>query len=175
MPVLEGDQYHFGTMTFHGVKLFKTPDKALRPLFAMEEGDVFDVSKIRKGLENLRKVYGEYGYINFVATPDTEINDENHTIDMVFNIDEDKQFTVRRIEFSGNTTTRDKVIRRELMLQEGSLFNSRLWELSILRLNQLGYFEKLDPKDADIQPNNRDRHRGHQSESEGEGKELHWI
>ena len=154
IPLLEGDQYHLGSMTFRGVKLFKTPDKALRPLFSMADGDIFDVSKVRKGLENLRKVYGEYGYINFVASPDTEINDQEHTIDMVFNIEEDKQFTVRRIDFSGNTTTRDKVIRRELLLQEGSLFNSRLWELSLLRLNQLGYFEKLDPKDTDIQPNN---------------------
>jgi outer membrane protein insertion porin family len=138
------------------VKLFKEPDKALRTLFTMGEGDIFDVSKVRKGLENMRKVYGQYGYINFVATPDTEINDTDHTIDMVFNIEEDKQFTVRRIDFSGNTTTRDKVIRRELLLQEGSLFNSQLWELSILRLNQLDYFEKLDPKDSDVQPNNRD-------------------
>ena len=155
IPVMEGEQYTLGTMTFRGVKLFKDPDKTLRPLFNMEEGDLFDVSKIRKGLENLRKVYGEYGYINFVASPDTEVNDDKHTIDMVFNVDEDKQFTVRRIDFSGNTTTRDKVIRRELLLQEGSLFNSRLWDLSLLRLNQLGYFEKIDPKDADVQPNNR--------------------
>lgn len=156
IPLVEGDQYELGSMTFKGVKLFKEPDKALRPLFSMDEGDIFDVSKVRKGLENMRKIYGEYGYINFVATPDTEINDEKHRIDMAFNIDEDKQFTVRRIEFSGNTTTRDKVIRRELLLQEGSLFNSRLWELSILRLNQLGYFEKLDTKDSDVQPNNRE-------------------
>lgn len=156
VPLVEGGQYELGSMTFHGVKLFREPDKALRPLFEMQEGTIFNVSKIRKGLENMRKIYGEYGYINFVATPDTEINDQDHRIDMVFNIEEDKQFTVRRIEFSGNTTTRDKVIRRELLLQEGSLFNSRLWELSLLRLNQLGYFEKLDPKDSDVQPNNRE-------------------
>src|SRR3990167_6631712 len=54
-----------------------------------------------------------------------------------------------------STTRRDKVIRRELLLREGSLFNSRLWELSLLRLNQLDYFEKLDPKASNIQPDNR--------------------
>ena len=58
-------------------------------------------------------------------------------------------------EFSGNTTTRDKVIRRELLLDEGDMFNSRLWEVSILRLNQLGFFEALKPEEADIRPNNR--------------------
>jgi len=55
---------------------------------------------------------------------------------------------VRRIDFSGNTTTRDKVIRRELLLDEGDLFNSQLWDYSILRLNQLGYFEMLKKEDA---------------------------
>ncbi len=63
-------------------------------------------------------------------------------------MDEGQQFFVRRIDFTGNTTTRDKVIRRELLIDEGDLFNSRLWELSILRLNQLGYFEALKEKEA---------------------------
>ena len=64
--------------------------------------------------------------------------------------DQQKQFFVRRIEFSGNTTTRDKVIRRELLLDEGQVFNNRLWELSILRLNQLGYFDPIKPENADL-------------------------
>ncbi|MBI1956016.1 MAG: outer membrane protein assembly factor BamA [Acidobacteria bacterium] len=155
IPVLEGERYHLGEMTFQGAALFTQPDQVFRPLFEMQEGDVFDVSKIRKGLENMRKLYGEFGYINFVASPDTQIDDEKHSVSMVFDVEEGKQFAVRRIEFTGNTTTRDKVIRREMLLQEGSLFNSRLWELSLLRLNQLDYFEKLTPQDANIQPDNR--------------------
>jgi outer membrane protein insertion porin family len=63
-------------------------------------------------------------------------------------VDEGKQFFVRRIDFSGNTTTRDKVIRRELLIDEGDMYNTRLWEISILRLNQLGYFEALKAEDA---------------------------
>jgi outer membrane protein assembly factor BamA len=58
-------------------------------------------------------------------------------------IDEGKPFYVRRIEFQGNTLTRDRVIRRELMLEEGQVYNSQLWEMSLLRLNQLGYFDPL--------------------------------
>ena len=67
---------------------------------------------------------------------------------MTFNVEEGKQFFVRRIDFQGNTTTRDKVIRRELVLDEGDLFNAKYWELSVLRLNQLGYFEQLKKEDA---------------------------
>ena len=62
---------------------------------------------------------------------------------MTIDIDEGKQFYVSRIEFQGNTITRDRVIRRELLLDEGSVYNSQLWEYSLLRLNQLQYFEPL--------------------------------
>jgi outer membrane protein insertion porin family len=62
---------------------------------------------------------------------------------MNIDIDEGKQFFVSRIEFQGNSITRDKVIRRELMLDEGSVYNSQLWEYSLLRLNQLEYFDPL--------------------------------
>ena len=74
-------------------------------------------------------------------------------VDLNINIDEDRQFFVNRISFRGNTTTRDKVIRREVMLEEGGLFSTQLWDVSLLRLNQLGYFEEITPDAADIQPN----------------------
>jgi outer membrane protein insertion porin family len=68
-------------------------------------------------------------------------------------LDQQKQYFVRRIEFSGNTTTRDKVIRRELLIDEGQVFNNRLWELSLLRLNQLGYFDTIKPESAELKRN----------------------
>src|SRR5262249_19069704 len=71
-------------------------------------------------------------------------------------IDEDRQFTVHRIAFAGNTTTRDKVIRREILVEEGQVFNASLWDLSLLRLNQLGYFEEIKNEDAEIKPNPTD-------------------
>ena len=96
-------------------------------------------------LEQLRKAYGELGYINFVGTPVAASIDEAKEDSSISNIDidEGKPFYVSRIEFTGNTITRDKVIRRELLLEEGQVYNSRLWELSILRLNQLNYFDVL--------------------------------
>ena len=141
--VEEGRLYRLNKINFLGVKLFKTPDALMRPLFQMQEGDVFSTAKLRKGMENLQKLYGEFGFIDMVPEPEPQPLPGSDKIDLTFNIDEGKQFFVRRIDFSGNTTTRDKVIRRELLIDEGDIFNTRLWEISILRLNQLGYFEQL--------------------------------
>lgn len=153
LPITEGARYHLSSITFKNNKAIQNV-KALRGLFPMRDGDIFNREKIAKGLENLRKAYGEAGYINFTAVPDTKFNDEKRTVDLVIDVDEGKQFYVRRIEFQGNTTTRDKVIRREIALEEGQVYNSRFWELSLLRLNQLGYFDQLKPDD----PNTTERH-----------------
>jgi outer membrane protein insertion porin family len=154
LPVEEGRLYRLNKITFQGVKLFRTPETLMRPLFGMAEGDPFSTTKLRKGLENLRKLYGEFGYIDFVPEPNFDIIPNTDKIDLTLTADEGKQFFVRRIDFSGNATTRDKVIRREILLDEGDIFNNRLWELSILRLNQLGYFEALKAEEsADIKRN----------------------
>jgi outer membrane protein insertion porin family len=96
-----------------------------------------------KGLENLKKAYGQMGYINFGAIPKATFDEQKKTVNLDIDIDEGKPFYVSRIEFQGNTITRDKVIRRELMLEEGQVYNSQLWEYSLLRLNQLEYFDPL--------------------------------
>ncbi len=139
----EGAKYHLHAISFTGVKFFRTPDALMRPLFGMGPGDVFSTAKLRKGIENMRKLYGEFGFIDFVGEPSFEPDTKNATVDMSLSVDEGKQFFVRRIDFSGNTSTRDKVIRRELLIDEGDMFNTRLWDVSILRLNQLGFFEPL--------------------------------
>jgi len=153
MPIEEGDRYRLGTITFKNNKAIQS-QAALRSLFPMKDGEIFSREKVAKGLENLRKAYGGEGYINFTSVPDTKFDDEKKTVDLTVDVDEGKQFYVRRIEFQGNTTTRDKVIRREIALEEGQIYNSRYWELSLLRLNQLGYFDQLKPDD----PNTTERH-----------------
>jgi outer membrane protein insertion porin family len=148
ITVEEGKLYHLNQITFTGVKFFRTPEALMTPLFGMSKGDVFSTAKLRKGLENMRKLYGDFGFIDFVAEPSFEPMPDSGQMDMSLSVDEGHQFFVRRIDFSGNTTTRDKVIRRQLLIDEGQIFNNRLWELSILRLNQLGYFEPLKAEDA---------------------------
>ena len=142
MPVDEGERYKLGGITFKGNKAI-TNTRALRAQFAQKDGEYFNATLFSKGLEQLRKAYGEQGYINFVGNPVPRVDDAKKLIYLDIDIDEGKPFYVSRIEFTGNTITRDKVIRRELLLEEGQVYNSRLWDLSILRLNQLNYFDAL--------------------------------
>jgi outer membrane protein insertion porin family len=146
--VEEGQQFHLHQINYVGVKLFRTPELLSRTFFGMDVGDVFSTQKLRKGLENMRKAYGDFGYIDFVPEPQIDKVANTNTIDLTITADEGKQFFIRRIDFSGNTTTRDKVIRREILLNEGDLFSQRLWDASILRLNQLGYFEVLKENES---------------------------
>ena len=156
IPVEEGQRYRLKEITFSGNKAVKNTVQ-LRALFKIKDGDIFDTEAIRKGLESLRKAYAALGYINFTPVPNTDPDDEKRTISLRIDLDEGKQFYVRRIEFQGNTTTRDKVIRRELALEEGQVYNGNLWELSLLRLNQLQYFDQLKPEqDSEIKQNVQD-------------------
>jgi outer membrane protein insertion porin family len=159
IPIEEGERFRMGTLKI----VSSDPDKALslkadalKAAFPLKQGDIFSTEKVRKALETYGKIYGEYGFIDFTPEPDTEVDDANKIINLTLRFDEQKQYYVRRIDFSGNTTTRDKVIRRELMIDEGQLFNKRLWEMSILRLNQLDYFDKIEAdKAAEIKRNNK--------------------
>jgi len=156
LPVEEGARYRLKEITFSGNKAV-TNIAGLRSLFKIKDGEIFDTEAVRKGLEGLRKAYAALGYINFTPVPNTEADDEKKLISLRIDVDEGKQFFVRRIEFQGNTTTRDKVIRRELALEEGQVYNGNLWELSLLRLNQLQYFEVLKPEqDSEIKQNVQD-------------------
>src|SRR5215472_4509796 len=160
IPIEEGDRYHMGTLRI----VSADPDKslslkvdALKNIFPLKQGDIFSTAKVRKALEDYGKAYGEFGFIDFTAEPETDIDEQEKKINLVLKFNEEKQYYVRQINFSGNTTTRDKVIRRELLIDEGQLFNKRLWEISILRLNQLDYFDKIEAdKAAEIKRNTKE-------------------
>jgi outer membrane protein insertion porin family len=151
IPIEEGPRYKMGTLKI----VSADPDKALslkvdalKAAFPIKQGDVLNVSKLRKAMKDYTSIYGEYGFIDFTPEPDFDIDDANKIINLTLKFDEQKQYYVRRIDFSGNTTTRDKVIRRELLIDEGQLFNKRAWEVSILRLNQLDYFDRIEEDKA---------------------------
>ncbi|MGB9466498.1 MAG: outer membrane protein assembly factor BamA [Candidatus Acidiferrum sp.] len=160
IKIEEGEQYRMGTLKI----VSSDPDKALslkveplKALFPLKEGDILNVDKLRKALKNYGDAYGQYGFIDFTAEPDFDIDDAAKKINLTLHFDEQKQYYVRRINFSGNTTTRDKVIRRELLIDEGQLFNKRYWDISILRLNQLNYFDKIEAdKAVELQKNTKD-------------------
>jgi len=158
IPIEEGDRYRMGKLFFRNAdpekgEALSIKREYLQQVFPLKEGDIFATDKVRKALEDYRKVYGEFGYIDFTAVPLTDVDDQTKTINLTLEFDEQKPYTIRHIEFVGNVTTRDKVIRREILLDEGNLFNNRLWEISILRLNQLDYFERIKPENAEIKRN----------------------
>ena len=159
------------------MKLFRTPETLMRAGVRHAEGRCFLHRQAAQGLRGHDASFtATFGYIDFVAEPSFEPIPNTDKIDLTLTFDEGKQFFVRRIDFSGNATTRDKVIRRELLIDEGDIFNTHLWELSILRLNQLGYFEALkEDEAADIKRDTKDQYRGYHAQGEGARQEFHPV
>ena len=155
VPITEGKIYRIGELKIEGNSIFS--EAAIRGLIGLSKGDVANGEKIGKALyENLKKYYGNQGFIEYTAelNPTFKDNPQNANegiVDFTVTIDEGKQFTLSRLEFIGNTFTRDNVLRREVLLNEGDIYNQSNWEYSIIKLNQLGYFDPIDKdKDADF-------------------------
>jgi outer membrane protein insertion porin family len=142
IPVTEGEQYKVGTVGFEGLSVFKP--EALRPLFKLETGDVYQERRIRKAFEKLRELYGTHGYFQWTASSRRRPDADRKVVDVTLVLEEDKRYYVGRIDFVGNDLTRDKVVRRELYLNEGDVFNTEALKLSIRRINQLGYFKPIE-------------------------------
>ena len=142
IPVSEGDQYRIGEVKFEGMTVFK-PELVL-PIFKLETGEVYKESKIKKGFDKLRDAYGSQGYFQWTGRPERKPDPKRKVVDVTLTMDEDKKYYVGKIVFTGNTTTRDKVIRREVFLNEGDIFNTEALKLSIRRINQLGYFKPME-------------------------------
>ena len=142
IPVTEGEQYRVGEVKIEGLTILR--EEAIRPFFKLETGDVYDESKIKKGYDKLRDLYGSLGYFQWGARTARTPNHETRKVDVTLVMEEDKRYYVGRIVFTGNETTRDKVIRREVYLNEGEVFNTEALKLSIRRINQLGYFKPME-------------------------------
>ncbi|HSE34367.1 MAG TPA: outer membrane protein assembly factor BamA [Pyrinomonadaceae bacterium] len=153
VPIIEGRIYRLGELKVEGNSIFS--EQAVRSVIGLNKGDVANGEKISKGLfENLKKFYGNQGFIEYTAEPvptfkDNPQNPNEGIVDFVVTIEEGKQFSLRRLEFIGNTFTRDNVLRREVLINEGDIYNEGYWEYSVIKLNQLGYFNPID-KDKDV-------------------------
>lgn len=151
IKIEENDQYRLGNISISGNKEFD--EAKIKSVLGLNSGDVFNEVRLRDNFLQLKKLYGSRGYVNFTAVPLQGFDEPHKIVNLAVNLEEDKPYTVDRITFTGNTTTRDKVIRREIRIDEGQLFNSTLWDLSIQRLNQLAYFDEIKPEDAEIKLN----------------------
>jgi outer membrane protein insertion porin family len=160
IPVTEGQRYRLGDVTFDGNTIVKTD--FLRPLLKTKSGDWYTEKDVKKFFEKAREVYGAGGYMEFTGYPDYEFVDgaegpvagpAESTVNMTLRLQEGEQYFVNRLTFTGNTTTRDNVIRREMRVVEGSIFSTEALKYSIRRLNQLGYFQNLEqsPDAVDVQ------------------------
>jgi outer membrane protein insertion porin family len=160
IPITEGRQYTAGEIKIQDNKEFT--EEQIKSVLNIKPGDVVKgYSVVNKGIENLKKLYGSRGYIQFDAYFQPEFKDDPNdpnkgTADVTFVIEEGKQYTLKRLEFIGNTFTRDNVLRREVLLNEGERYNKELFDYSLLRLNQLGYFEQVKEEDATVNTNERD-------------------
>ncbi len=171
--IYEGTQYHVGSVKFTGNKIFSTADvtNGLRIVHAskglkgklgpdglsMDVGDVFTPKGLKQDTEDVEDYYGSKGYIdvasstrnlNVVRIPNTETG----TMDLDFQLDEGQKSFIEKIEIRGNTKTKDKVIRRELAVSPGEVFDMVRVKRSKQRLEGLQYFEKVDtrPEPTDV-------------------------
>ena len=95
----EGPQFHLGEIRFTGGT--GIPEAELRQTFPLREGEIFDVARVREGIEALTKLYGSQGYVDFTAVPDTEIDDSLQRISLVMHLDEQKQYRIGNVEIRG--------------------------------------------------------------------------
>jgi outer membrane protein insertion porin family len=151
IPVEEGRRFRIGEFKFQGNTKVKT--EILQPLYKLKPGDVLNIKKVVEGNNKAKEIYGAGGYMEFVPgvqpepvaeTTQTSTAKGDGVANLTIDIQEGKQYFVNRITFLGNTTTRDSVIRREMRLYEGGVFNSEALKFSVRRLNQLGYFKPLE-------------------------------
>lgn len=142
--VEEGPQYRLGEITFKNNKAIQNT-KVLRSLFPVKDGDIFSRDKIGDGLENLRKVYTELGYINFTSIPNTTFDDEKKQAFLDIDVDEDMKFYVRSIDILGVDQATGDEILRDAPLSRGQFYNSRLLEVLIKRHPAVFRFAPDDP------------------------------
>lgn len=138
----EGQQYRVGDISFTGDIL--TTENELAKQFDTLKGNVYRQSILEKDLSKVQELYGSQGYAFANILPQPQINDSDLTADIVIQIEKGQKVFIERINITGNTITRDKVIRRELKIVENSLYNEKLLRLSKQKLEQLGYFESVE-------------------------------
>ncbi len=148
IPITEGPVYRLGKLEVQGAKTLREEARGLYKDF--ESGQTANLPAIRKSNEEFRKMYARRGFLDMELSPEMRPDEGRQTIDISIQVTEGERYLLGRLDFQGNNKTRDKVLRREFMIEENDLFNSHLLDQSILRLNQLGLFEPLDQKSYEV-------------------------
>jgi outer membrane protein insertion porin family len=154
VPITEGRVYRVGELKVEGNSIFS--EQQILAGVGLKKGEIVDGKRLQDAVyEDLKKAYGSQGFLQYDAEFDPQFKDnptnpKEGIVDITITINEGKQFTLRRLEFTGNTFTRDKVMRREFLLNEGDIYNQQYLEISVARLNQTQYFDPID-KEQDVE------------------------
>jgi outer membrane protein insertion porin family len=143
ITVQEGDRYTFGDVSVEST-IPEVDSKALESVVQTHKGDVYNAKDVEDTIIALTEKVAGSGYAFAQVTPRGDRNFENHTISVVYTIDQGTKAYIERIEIRGNDRTRDYVIRREFDVSEGDAFNQVLIQRAKKRLEALDYFEKVD-------------------------------
>jgi outer membrane protein insertion porin family len=140
--ITEGDQYLIRVVTLSGDLV--VPAEEIYPLININPGDIFSRKRVTESVDKISSLLGNQGYAfaNVNTVPD--IDDETNEVSLGYFIDPGKRVYVRRINISGNSTTRDEVLRRELRQMEGGWYSAEKVERSRTRLDRLGFFEEVN-------------------------------
>ena len=140
--VSEGDQYKVSSIDFSGNKVYD--DAAIRKLITIFPNSVFRKSQLEKNIQAISSLYSDNGYAMVSVMPDLVPDEKDKTVRISLAISEGEKYRVGRIEVSGNTKTRDKVIRREIRFDEGETFSSSKLKRTYERINNLQFFDSVD-------------------------------
>jgi outer membrane protein insertion porin family len=149
IPIVEGPQYHVRKLTISGQQ--NTTEDKIRKLLKMKEGSVYSPKQLRDDAKAVADAYGSGGYVDLVVLPEGAPAGPA-LIDVNYKIEEGARSFVNRIDIVGNTRTKDKVLRREVLVAPGDVFNTVRVDLTKKRLDNLGYFAKVEtyPEETDI-------------------------
>ena len=142
IPIDEGPVFHIGKVDFRGDLIGPKADYFKR--LSIEAGQKFSRSRVSKDILKLTDYYRNKGYAYVNIQPVTNVTLEKRKVSLTFEIEKGKKVYFERVNIRGNNKTRDKVIRREMKISEGELYNQANLEDSRRRVTALGYFERVD-------------------------------
>lgn len=142
----EGPQYHVGTLTVEGLQVVQEGN--FRKVLKVTEGKIFSPQGLKKDIKSVEDAYGVAGYADAKVNVETQPGGPA-IVNLHYKIEEGIQSYVERINISGNTRTKDKVIRRELVLAPGDVFDTVRVDISKKRLEGLQFFERVDTYASD--------------------------
>jgi outer membrane protein insertion porin family len=142
IEIVEGPRYHLGNIDFKGDLL--TTKEALFKVLGIKRGDAYSNTAIRKEVNALTEKFANRGYAYAEINPEISMDNKNLLVHLTFEIEKKKRVFYEKIQVVGNTKTRDKVIRRELAVAEGELYNAADMNKSRDRLKRTGFFKEVD-------------------------------